>query len=240
MSVSFRLSCGAVTPSRHLFSVLVAAAMAAACGQSAPATSGSAAPPASGSGPAVVHPGAPGQPSTAGKTSGPPAYTDADVQFMQGMIHHHGQALDMAALMPTHSSRADMQRLGEKITISQTDEIKMMQTWLKDRGKDAPDPATMHHMMADGSMMGSLGPMMPGMLSPEEMKQLAAAKGAAFDKLFLEGMIKHHKGAITMVSDLFSHDGAAQDAVIFQFASDVRTDQQTEIHKMEQMLAAMQ
>jgi uncharacterized protein (DUF305 family) len=227
-----------VTPSRHRLRVLVAsAAVAAACGQSAVPASTGAAPQA---GPAVVHPGAPGQPSTSVKASGPPAYTDADVQFMQGMIHHHGQALDMAALIPTHSSRADMKILGEKITISQTDEIKMMQTWLKDRGKDAPDPAAMHHMMADGSMMGSMGPMMPGMLSPEEMKQLAAAKGPAFDTLFLQGMIKHHKGAITMVSDLFSHDGAAQDAVMFQFASDVRTDQQTEIHKMQQMLAAMQ
>jgi uncharacterized protein (DUF305 family) len=189
-------------------------------------------------GPSVVRPGAPGQASQASGTQvTPPTYTADDVEFMQGMIHHHAQAIEMSALIPARSTNAALRQLGQKITISQGDEIKMMQRWLRDRGKDAPDPNT--HMMPDGSMMGPMGPMMPGMLSAGEMTQLAAARGAAFDKLYLTGMIKHHGGALTMVKDLFSHAGAAQESDIFQFASDIQVDQQTEIHRMQQMLAAM-
>jgi uncharacterized protein (DUF305 family) len=194
----------------------------------------------------IVQPGAPGQASRvvgaaqASDLSKVQA-TDADIKFMQGMIHHHAQALDMVALLEKNTSSDDMRKLGERIRISQRDEIGMMQRWLRARGQDAPDPHAMHMpgMTMPDMDHGSEHVMMPGMLTPEEMAHLATLKGAAFDRAFLTGMIKHHGGALTMVKDLFATPGAGQESVIFAFASDVEADQQMEIDRMNGMLAAI-
>jgi uncharacterized protein (DUF305 family) len=180
----------------------------------------------------IVQPGAPGESSriiAADKAADlsqirPNA---ADVRFMQGMIGHHAQALEMSALLPSRSIREDMRLLARRIEVSQADEIAMMQRWLEARGQKVPDPHA-HH--AQGATL------MPGMLTPEEMSRLAEAKGAAFDRLFLELMIKHHEGALIMVNDLFSSAGAGQEAEIFAFASDVDADQRMEIDRMRGML----
>ena len=180
--------------------------------------------------PAVIRPGAPG---TAGRAAaGPvaaPKFTEADVRFMQGMIGHHAQAIEMTTLLKTRSRRDDMKLLALRIEISQSDEIRMMQQWLKDRGQSVPDVHA--HHAHDATLM-------PGMLTPEEMTQLAAAAGTDFDKLFLQFMIKHHEGALVMVKELLAQPGAAQEAEIFAFASDVEADQQMEIDRMRAMLAA--
>lgn len=184
------------------------------------------------SGPQIVQPGAPGQPSRvipadkAGDLS-QVQHTPADVRFMQGMIGHHAQALEMTALVPSRSTSEDMRKLALRIDVSQADEIKMMQDWLKRRGQDLPDPHALH---AHGATL------MPGMLTADEMARLAAAKGAEFDRLFLEGMIKHHGGALIMVTELFSTPGAGQESEIFSFASDVDADQRMEIDRMGAML----
>jgi uncharacterized protein (DUF305 family) len=146
---------------------------------------------------------------------------------MQDMIHHHAQALDMTALIASRTSLEQMKLLGQRIEISQSDEIKMMQRWLGVRGQEAPDVHA-HHMPGAA--------MMPGMLSPEEMDRLAAARGADFDRLWLEGMIRHHDGALTMVDKLFATPGAGQESEVFSFASDVVADQKAEIDRMEIML----
>lgn len=187
--------------------------------------------------PAIVKPGAPGQPTTT--LSKPPEksiakYTAADTKFMQGMIHHHAQAIEMVELLKTRTQRKDMKLLGLKIEVSQNDEMKMMRNWLKDRGEEVP----MDHghgqmmMMSGGGMM----PPMPGMLTEQQMKALAAAKGPAFDKLFLNGMIQHHIGALTMVDELFATPGAGQESIIFDFASHVDADQRMDISRMRAML----
>lgn len=196
--------------------------------------------------PTIVQPGAPGQPSrnvTAAEASdvSKVGVTDADVKFMQGMIHHHAQAVEMVELLKSHTQNADMQKLGQRIEISQKDEIKMMRHWLESHGQEAPDPFAHngHDMssMPGMSMPGSSeSPMMPGMLTAEQMRQLAAAHGTDFDRLFLEGMIRHHGGALTMVRDLFATAGAAQNGDIFAFASDVDADQRMEINRMSRML----
>ena len=190
--------------------------------------------------PAVVQPGAPGQASAVvspAANQGVPQATAADIKFMQGMIHHHAQALDMTELIDARSNDPDMKKLGLRIHVSQTDEIKMMQRWLRVRGQEAPDPRA-HHDMAGMEGMEGMDHMvmMPGMLTPDEMKRLAAAKGPEFDRLFLEGMIKHHEGALTMVKDLFATPGAGQQSEIFAFASDVEADQKMEIDRMTAML----
>jgi len=187
--------------------------------------------------PAVIRPGAPGQASTtlpSGDTGQVvPQATEADVKFMQGMIHHHAQALDMTDLLETRTQDPDMKKLGLRIHVSQTDEIKMMQRWLEVRGQEAPDPRA-HRMEGMEGMEHAV--MMPGMLNADEMKRLAAAKGREFDVLFLEGMIKHHGGALVMVQELFSTPGAGQQSEIFAFASDVEADQKMEIERMGAML----
>ncbi|MCA1586537.1 MAG: DUF305 domain-containing protein [Acidobacteria bacterium] len=155
-------------------------------------------------------------------------HTTADARFMQGMIGHHAQALEMAALLPSRTDREDMKLLAKRLEVSQADEIGMMREWLQLRGRDVPD-AHAHH--AHGAAL------MPGMLTPEEMTRLADAKGAEFDRLFLEGMIKHHEGALTMVQELFSSPGAGQEADIYAFASDVDADQRMEIDRMRAMLS---
>jgi uncharacterized protein (DUF305 family) len=178
----------------------------------------------------VVIPGRPGEASRvqpAGQPAAPPAHTADDVAFMQGMIHHHAQALDMTALLYTRSESDGMKLLARRIDVSQSDEIKFMRQWLADRGADVPGEHA-HHMPN--------APKMPGMLTADDMARLAAAKGLDFDRLFLQFMIKHHEGALQMVKDLFAKAGAGQEATIFAFASDVVADQQIEIDRMRQML----
>jgi uncharacterized protein (DUF305 family) len=162
--------------------------------------------------------------------------TKADVQFMQGMIHHHAQALEMTALLRSRTDRDDMRHLADRIDISQGDEIKMMQRWLTDHGEAVPAVVPWTHAgMAMPGMSGT-SPLMPGMLTASEMAELAAAHGTEFDRLFLAFMIKHHEGALVMVDDLFAHRGAGQDTMIFTFASDVEADQSAEIARMRRML----
>ena len=163
-----------------------------------------------------------------------PPHTPADVKFMQGMIQHHAQAVTMAALVPTHSSRRDLASLAHRIDGSQVDEIEWMRKWLRDRGEPVPE-ADAHEMHAghDG------GAMMPGMLSAEAMRALGSASGAAFERRFLTGMIKHHEGAIVMVAQLFATPGAGQESMIFGFASDVDADQRAEIARMRRLLAEL-
>jgi len=158
-------------------------------------------------------------------------FTPADVKFMQGMIHHHSQALDMTALISSRTSVEGMKLLGQRIEISQADEIKMMQRWLEVRGQEVPGLHS-HHMVG--------ATLMPGMLTPEEMERLAAAKGVEFDRLWLQGMIRHHDGALIMVDELFTTPGAAQESEIFAFASDVVADQKAEMDRMAVMLEGLQ
>ena len=178
------------------------------------------------SAPPVVRPGAPGQPDRPAGTRGV-TFSPADVAFMSGMIGHHAQAVEMVELLKTRTAREDMKLFALRIEISQTDEIKMMKRWLEDRKQPVPAEHA-HH--APGAKL------MPGMLSADDMTKLAAAKGAAFDKLFLEFMIRHHEGALVMVKDLFASPGAAQEAEVYAFASDVEADQAMEIERMRGML----
>ena len=185
--------------------------------------------------PPIVQPGAPGQ---ATQVIGAVKAADlsqvqfigADIKFMQGMIGHHTQAVEMVALVPSRSSREDVRSLAHRIDLSQQDEIKMMQSWLQSRGQPVPAPGAMH---VHGATL------MPGMLTEEEMAKLAEAKGDDFDRLFLLGMIKHHSGALQMVQELFSSPGAGQEVEIFAFASDVESDQRMEIDRMGAMLNAV-
>jgi uncharacterized protein (DUF305 family) len=184
----------------------------------------------------ILQPGAPGEASrviAADKAIDLSKVQDtaADVRFMQGMIGHHAQAVEMVALVPRRSSRDDMRMLALRIDVSQADEIKMMQGWLQVRGQALPDPHA--HHAHDAALM-------PGMLTAEEMARLAEVKGAEFDRLFLEGMIKHHAGALAMVQELFSSPGAGQDPEIFAFASDVDADQRMEIERMSALLKELQ
>jgi len=214
--------------------------------------------PAPGSAP-IVQPGAPGQsskilsPETAAAI---PLRTPAvaDVNFMQGMIMHHSQAVEMTDLLRTRTRNKDLQALGKRISISQSDEMKYMKQWLEDRGQ----PASMEHdhmnhmgdMKGMGHMDHNMGSMpskpgmiskpgmmmMPGMLTPKQMKALEQATGLAFDHLFLTGMIQHHTGALVMVQDLFDTTGGGQDDVLFDFATDVDNTQRAEINIMQGML----
>ena len=161
-------------------------------------------------------------------------YTDADVDFMAGMIPHHAQAVVMAGWAPSHGARADVAVLCERIVVAQRDEIAMMQSWLSDRGQFVPDATSTRHRMKMNGVEHDM--LMPGMLTDEEMAALDSARGPAFDRLFLAGMIRHHQGAIDMVDALFKSFGAAQDETVFKFASDVYADQSIEIDRMHAML----
>ena len=164
-------------------------------------------------------------------------YVEADVQFMAGMIPHHAQAVLIAGWAPSHGARPDLKILCERIVVAQRDEIAMMQGWLRDRGQKVPDAtSTRMHMSMNGMEHDML---MPGMLTDEQLAELDKARGETFDRLFLNAMIRHHQGAITMVEQLFASYGAAQDDVIFRFASDVVADQSTEIERMQKMLATV-
>ena len=161
-------------------------------------------------------------------------YTAGDVSFMSGMIHHHAQAIVMAKMAPTHGASPSVRTLCDRIINALQDEITAMQRWLRDRNQTVPEATAGAMKMVMNGMEHDM--LMPGMLSEAQMKALDDARGAAFDKLFLSGMIQHHKGAVSMVSDLFNTYGAAQDELTFKFASDVQVDQTTEIARMERML----
>ena len=168
-------------------------------------------------------------------------FTEADIEFMTGMIHHHAQAIEMAQLVPERTTATALNILAARIINAQQDEIATMQRWLRDRAQPVPELHVMDGrvmVMAPGEH-GEHGAHMPGMLSPAQMEQLRAATGAAFERLFLEYMIQHHKGAVLMVHTLFATDGAGQDEDAFRVASDVQVDQQTEIARMESMLAEL-
>ena len=206
--------------SRRLAAVLLIVVAAAGCR--------SAAGPA---GTPIIQPGAPGQantvitPAAASDLSKVQA-TPADVKFMQGMIGHHAQALEMTALIADRTSREEMKLLGQRIAVSQADEIEMMRSWLRARNQEVPSEHA--HHTHEG--------MMPGMLTPEQMAELTAATGEAFDKLFLRFMIQHHEGALSMVEDLFKTPGAGQEGDINAFAADVDSDQRMEIDRMRALL----
>jgi uncharacterized protein (DUF305 family) len=166
-----------------------------------------------------------------------PGANPGDVHFITGMIHHHGQALTMAELVPDRASSSSIRLLAERIHVSQTDEIRLMQQWLRDHGEEAPEPSPTGMRMVHGGVEHDM--LMAGMLTPEQLAQLEAARGAEFDRLFLTFMIQHHEGALTMVEELFATPGAANDTFIYKFASDAFADQGTEIDRMERMLEAM-
>lgn len=206
---------------RRALCVYLASFLAAACGKTGAAQQ-----------PPIVQPGAPGQSSrviTRDKAVDVSRvqHTAADVRFMQGMIGHHAQAVEMTALLASRTTSDAMRTLARRIEVSQADEITMMQRWLEARGQEIPGPHA-HHMAG--------ATLMPGMLTQAEMDRLAAATGDAFDRLFLEGMIKHHEGALVMVKELFATPGAGQESEIFAFASDVDADQRMEIDRMRGML----
>jgi uncharacterized protein (DUF305 family) len=188
----------------------------------------------------VVQPGAPGQPSrTLPADTQPvvPPVARADVDFMQGMIMHHSQAITMTALIDSHTTNKDVRLLGEKISRSQSDEMQFMKRWLAARGESVPMAmAGMSGMDMNGKSM----PAMPGMLSPAQMEALRKARGAQFDHLFLTGMIQHHNGALIMVKDLFDSPGAGQDADLFDFATDADNTQRAEIRIMQNLLKEKQ
>lgn len=161
-------------------------------------------------------------------------YTAADVRFMSNMIAHHAQAIDIARWAPTHGASSSLQILAERVINAQKDEIALMQRWLRERQLPVPEArATM--------TMGGTEHVhqMPGMLTAEQLAQLDAARGKEFDRLFLQLMIQHHQGAVAMVQQLVSSQGAALDETVFKLASDINADQATEIDRMQQMLAEL-
>jgi uncharacterized protein (DUF305 family) len=162
------------------------------------------------------------------------AYSAADVAFMSGMIHHHAQAVLMAGWAESHGASPSVRTLCARIVVAQRDEIALMQRWLRDRHESVPDGDATHDMMP-----GMDHPMMPGMLTAEQLMQLDSARGPDFDRLFLRDMIMHHQGAVTMVNQLFGSQGGGEEQIVFKFASDVYADQTTEIDRMQKMLAAL-
>ncbi|HLW55402.1 MAG TPA: DUF305 domain-containing protein [Candidatus Angelobacter sp.] len=186
--------------------------------------------------PVVVQPGAPGQPSRRlpeSTSARLPPPSPADAAFMQGMIMHHAQAVEMTALIQSHTENKDLRSLGARISRSQTDEIRFMKRWLTARGEPISLAMPgMPNMDRSGQAMA----LMPGMLTPEQMEALRKANGADFDHLFLTGMIQHHNGALTMVKELFDAAGAGQDAEVFDFATDADNTQRVEIRIMQGML----
>ena len=161
-------------------------------------------------------------------------FTDGDIHFMSGMISHHAQAIVMARWAEPNGASPSVRTLAARITNAQQDEIALMQNWLKDRALPVPEAKPMPMKMKMDGVDHEM--LMPGMLSDAQMQELEAARGRDFDRLFLTYMIQHHKGAVTMVQELFAKDGTAQDETVFKFASDVNVDQSTEIARMERML----
>ena len=195
--------------------------------------------------PPIFQPGAPG---TASRIISPAqavdlsrtSFTPGDVQFMQHMLVHHGQAVDMVFLLQAHGDGPQIKRLGQRIALSQAAEMALMRDWLTDRGQplamaDSHAGHGMHHAMPMAAA-DDVAPM-PGMLTPNQMKTLAAARGPAFDRLFLEGMIQHHQGALDMVETLMAQPDAAQDPMLSDFATSVVADQSAEILRMQSLLS---
>lgn len=183
----------------------------------------------------VVQPGAPGKPTRtlpASTRATLPPDSPADIQFMQGMIMHHAQAVEMTNLIESHTQNKDLRSLGARINSSQSDEIKFMKRWLATRG----EPITAATNDMPGMDMSTHSMLMPGMLTSEQMEALRKSNGLEFDHLFLTGMIQHHTGALVMVKDLFDSAGAGQDAEIFNFATDVDSGQRAEIRIMQSLL----
>ncbi|MCH1569758.1 MAG: DUF305 domain-containing protein [Longimicrobiales bacterium] len=209
-------------------STFALAAVLAACSGNAPSPASAPAP--AGDGPRIVQPGAPGQ---SGRTFSADelaqvegvSYTDADVRFMQGMIPHHRQALDMTALVRQNAGSEAVRQMALRMEISQRDEIAMISSWLRERGESIEMPG-----------MGAMQHSMMRMLTPEQMRELSNSRGTEFDRLFLEGMIQHHLGALDMVTQLFNTSGAAQESTVFKFAEDVDADQLMEIERMQAIL----
>lgn len=184
----------------------------------------------------IIHPGAPGEPvrelsADEAIDIADTSYSPADARFMQDMIPHHHQALEMAALVADRTNNPELVDIAGRINVSQGDEISFMQQWLRDRGEPVPDPTAHHAMKTDHSMAG--------MASPEQMAELAASESTAFDRLFLELMIPHHEGAVTMVEELLEQPGSAYDPVLFEFTSDITNDQTAEIERMNALLVGL-
>jgi len=186
----------------------------------------------------IVLPGAPGQ--SARTLSAKEAidiadnsYSPDDVSFMQNMIPHHAQAVEMAALVEGRTNYKELVDIAGRIDASQADEIKFMEDWLRDRGETVPSSENNYGSSHDGHHQ------MDGMATPKQMKQLANSEGTEFDKLFLSLMITHHEGALTMVEDLTDQPGSAYDPVLFDFTSDIVTDQTDEIERMSAMLGSL-
>jgi uncharacterized protein (DUF305 family) len=189
--------------------------------------------------PVVVQPGAPGQPTKilpSTTRAMMPALSPKDVEFMQGMIMHHGQAVEMTALIAARTKNKELSLLGARISQSQSDEMNFMKRWLEARKQPIAMPMKGMEGMDMPGMDMSSQMLMPGMLTKKQMNALKKAKGKDFDRLFLTGMIQHHGGALTMVKDLFNTGGAGQDAELFNFATDVDSGQRAEIRIMETML----
>lgn len=183
--------------------------------------------------PAAAAQDAPPPPAARADSSPRPyPHTAADVAFMSGMIVHHQQAVVIAGWAPSHGASPAVQRLCERIVVGQRDEIGILTRWLTDRGEPVPVVDSSQHAMHHAAEM-------PGMLTPAELAQLDGARGPAYDRLFLTLMIAHHRGALVMVDRLFGAQGAGQDQTVFRIASDVHTDQSTEIGRMQQMLASL-
>ena len=222
----------------HTLSGMVAlrcACLAAAVFCTLPTAEGHAQQPQSSTAP-VVQPGAPGAPSRTlppSTTGVLPQTSHDDIEFMQGMIMHHAQAIEMTALIQSHTQNSEIRTLGARISLSQSDEMKFMKRWLLARGQ--PDSMSMPGM-PDMDMNGKPMRSMPGMLTPQQMDALRHASGATFDHLFLNGMIQHHNGALVMVKDLFDNPGAGQDAELFDFATDADNTQRAEIKIMQNLL----
>ncbi len=214
-------------PSRTALPLLLSLVLAA-CG----GTTGASAP--GGVSPATADQAGSTDPAPVGFQGPGYPHTAADVAFMSGMIHHHAQAVLIAGWAPSHGASQSLQALCERIVVGQQDEIALASRWLRSRKEPVPDPAAAHALPGmDHSTM------MPGMLTPPQLSRLDLARGPDFDRLFLEYMIIHHQGAITMVDQLFGTPGAGQDETVFRFASDVYADQTTEIRRMQGMLAAL-
>jgi uncharacterized protein (DUF305 family) len=211
--------------------LLVAALLSGACGSSRQESAGAPAPkpPANAAELAAI--------AKARADSNRLVSTDADATFMTGMIGHHAQAIVMAGWAPSHGASSSIQILCARIINAQQDEIATMQRWLGDRGLPVPEPTPGPMKMKMNGVEHEM--LMPGMLTADQMQQLDQARGPEFDRLFLTFMIQHHKGAVSMVKDLFASYGAAQDETVFKFANDVSVDQTTEIARMEKMLAAL-
>jgi uncharacterized protein (DUF305 family) len=186
--------------------------------------------------PASPEPAASSSPGGAASNTARQGYVQADVDFMSHMIGHHAQALVMAGWAPSHGASPSVRILAERIINAQQDEIASMQRWLRDRGKPVPEPGAGMKTSHGGHHEEML---MPGMLTEAQLRQLDQARGPEFDRLFLTFMIQHHKGAVSMVKDLFGTNGAAREETVFKFANDVSVDQTTEVARMERMLAAL-